>query len=228
MLTVARAFLKALGQFSDPALRRVVWIGLGGALGVFAALIAGIWFLLARSSLFETRWLETVADTLGGMAALGLAWLFFPAVVGILVCFLLEPVARAVEARHFPDLPPAPGLPVVAAVVTTAKFVAALVVLNLLALVFYLIPVINIFVFYALNGYLLGREYLELVALRRADPRRARALGKAHRGQLFLAGVVIAFLSTLPVVNLLAPVLATAALVHLFEGWRAEPEPARM
>ncbi len=47
---------------------------------------------------------------------------------------------------------------------------------------------------------------------------------KAHRGTLFLSGVVIAFLMTVPVVNLLAPVIATAAMVHLFEAWRPRHE----
>ncbi len=45
-------------------------------------------------------------------------------------------------------------------------------------------------------------------------------LRKAHRGQLFLTGLVIALLLTVPVVNFLAPVTATAVMVHLFETWR--------
>ena len=43
---------------------------------------------------------------------------------------------------------------------------------------------------------------------------------KAHRGRLFLAGIVIAFLFTVPGLNLVAPVIATAAMVHLFENFR--------
>ena len=160
-----------------------------------------------------------VRECLGGLAALGLTWLFFPAVVSTVVGSLLEGVARAVEARYYPHLPPARGISLATTVITTAKFLVALVVLNLLMLPLYLIPAINLFVFYVLNGYLLGREYFELVALRRSDSGRARALRKARRGPLFLAGVVIAFLLTVPGINLLAPVVATAAMVHLFEGW---------
>ena len=71
-----------------------------------------------------------------------------------------------------------------------------------------------------MNGYLLSREYFELVALRRIGPVEARALRKAHRGRLFVAGVIITLLLTVPGVNLLAPVVATAAMVHLFEDCR--------
>jgi CysZ protein len=56
--------------------------------------------------------------------------------------------------------------------------------------------------------------------VRRLDPDAARRLRLAHRGELFLAGVVMAFLLTLPLVNLLAPVVITAAMVHLINGWR--------
>ncbi len=66
---------------------------------------------------------------------------------------------------------------------------------------------------------------------RRIEPARpvnaeTRALRKAHRGQLFLAGLVIALLLTVPVVNLLAPVTATAVMVHLFELWRTRGQAA--
>ena len=99
-----------------------------------------------------------------------------------------------------------------------------LLVFLLLGPLFLLGPLIP-FVFYAVNGYLLGREYFELVAMRRLDPDAARRLRRAHRGELFVAGVVMAFLLTLPVVNLLAPVVITAAMVHLFEGWRKDLGP---
>jgi len=70
--------------------------------------------------------------------------------------------------------------------------------------------------FYALNGYLLGREYFELAASRRIDPVSARNLRKRHRILVYFAGVVIAFLFSIPFVNLIAPLLGAAWMVHLF------------
>ncbi len=124
------------------------------------------------------------------------------------------------EARHYADLPAAPGARLGAALGATAGFLAAMVVLNLVMLIFLLIPPLFPFVFYGVNGYLLGREFFELVALRRIGLEEVRHLRKAHRGRLFLAGIVIAFLFTEPGLNLVAPVIATAAMVHLFEDFR--------
>jgi len=131
-------------------------------------------------------------------------------------------VANAVEARHYPDLAAARGLAPAAAAKTALGFLAVVVVANMVLLVFLVVPPVFPFVFYIVNGYLVSREYFELVALRRLTPEAARALRKAHRGRLLGAGVVMTVLLTVPVVNLVAPVISTAAMVHLFEGWRRE------
>jgi uncharacterized protein involved in cysteine biosynthesis len=104
------------------------------------------------------------------------------------------------------------------AVINGLQYFAMLVLLNLLALPFYLIPMIGVVVFYLVNGYLIGREYYELVALRRIDARCAKRLRLAERGTVFGAGLITTVLFSLPVINLVAPIVAAAAMVHLFEA----------
>ena len=215
------AYLKAIGQLADPAIRRVAWLGVGVAGAVFVALWTAIGFVLANTAVFEHAWLEWIMDAVGGVAALVLAWLLFPGFVSAVVGVLLERVAVAVEARHYPHLAPASGISALAGVVSALRFLATVAVVNLGLVVFLLVPPVSPFVFYGANGYLLSREYFELVALRRTDRETARALRRAHRGTLFVTGVIAAFGLTVPVVNLVAPVVVTAAMVHLFEAWRA-------
>ena len=66
----------------------------------------------------------------------------------------------------------------------------------------------------------MGKEYFLLAALRRGNPAEAQILRRAFRGQLFLAGTVIAFMMTIPIVNFIAPVISVAAMVNLVEVWR--------
>jgi uncharacterized protein involved in cysteine biosynthesis len=216
------AFAKAVDQFSDSAIRRVLWISLGWTLAVFVALYGIVWYALGHTALFTNAWAEGVVDLLGAFAALGLTWLLFPAVSGSIIGLFLERVAVAVEARHYPGLPMARAGSLADGLVASLKLIAVMVVLNILALPLYLFPVINLLVFYGMNGYLLGREYFELAALRRMTGAEAGRLRKARKLRVFLSGVVIAFLLTLPVVNLLAPIIGTAAMVHLVEAWRPE------
>lgn len=217
------AFLKAFGQLADGTTRRLIWLSLGAAIAVFAALWLTIGTAIESTELFASGWLETIVDVLGWAATLVLTWFLFPAVFTVISSLFLERVAGATEARHYADLPEAPGARLGAALGATAGFLAAMVVLNLVMLIFLLIPPLFPFVFYGVNGYLLGREFFELVALRRIGLEEVRHLRKAHRGRLFLAGIVIAFLFTVPGLNLVAPVIATAAMVHLFENFRRMP-----
>lgn len=212
-------FIKGLGQLSDRRARRVVWIGFGVSLLVMAALWWSIVAVLSHTTMLSVGWLETVVDWLGFLAAPALTWFLFPAVVSATIGLFLEDIAAAVEARHYPHLAPVKGPALGNAVVMALKFLAILVVLNLLTLPFLLTPLFP-FVFYSVNGYLLGREYFELVASRRLSLDDVKHMRRRHRGALFVAGVGVAFLLTVPLVNLLMPVVATASMLHLFEKWR--------
>lgn len=215
------AFIKGIGQLSDPKARGVVWKALGLSVLTFAALWAGMWMLITETALFTMGWLETVSDVLGGAIVLVLTFLLFPAVVSSIIGVLLDEICDAVEARHYPGLGADRDIPIVETVISSLKFLGVMVVLNILLLPFLFLGPLFPFVFYAVNGYLLSREYFELVAHRRVGPREARTLRKAHQGTLFIAGVATAFLLTVPVLNLLAPIVAVAATVHLFQAWRA-------
>jgi CysZ protein len=59
--------------------------------------------------------------------------------------------------------------------------------------------------------------------LRHLDDEAARAMRRRYSRRIVLAGVVIAFLFTIPVVNLLTPLIAAAAMVHVFKRISARP-----
>ena len=207
------SLIKGIRQLSDPATRQVVWLSVGLAILTFLFLFACIETLLSETSFFQAGWLETFADVLGRLAAIVLAWLLFPAAISAVVGLYLERVAAAVEARHYPSLAPAPEQDFIVTLAASGKFLAIMVV-------FIFTGPLYAILFYAVNGYLISREFFELVALRRLRPEAARALRKSHQTPLFVTGAFFAFMMTMPVINLLTPVIATATMVHLFEDWR--------
>ncbi len=218
---VLEAFLKGIGQLSDKKTRRVVWASLLLTAAGFAALWIAIGYLIAETVLFELLWLETAVDIFGGLATLVMTWLLFPAITGGLIGLVLDRIAGHVEARHYPGLAAARGLGLGPALLVALRFMGVLIGFNLLLLPFLLFPPAFPFIFYAVNGYLLSREYFELVGLRRLAHDEVTQLRREHKIKLFFAGVIIAMMLTVPIVNLFAPVVATAAMVHLFERWRA-------
>jgi len=92
-------------------------------------------------------------------------------------------------------------------------------------LLFLLIPALYPIVWFLGNSYLLGREYFELVALRRMQPHDARELRRRRRFMVMAGGLGAIGLFAIPVVNLFAPVIVTMAMVHACEAWRRSVRP---
>jgi CysZ protein len=89
---------------------------------------------------------------------------------------------------------------------------------NLLALVLYgFVGPFAPLMFWAVNGWLLGREYFQMAATRRLGRDGARALYRAERGRVWRAGMLMAAPLSLPFVNLLIPVLGAATFTHLVQ-----------
>ena len=101
------SFVKAFAQVRDSATRRLVWIGCGIAFSAMVVVWLAVGFTLTQTSLFQTLWLDRTVDLLGGLAILLLSWFLFPGVVSAAIGLLGDRIAEAVEARHYPGLPPA-------------------------------------------------------------------------------------------------------------------------
>lgn len=89
-------------------------------------------------------------------------------------------------------------------------------VLNVISLPLLFVPVVNFIWFLALNGYLMGREYFSLAALRRMSWEEARVLRRKHRGAIFAIGL---FAAILPFV---APLFGASAMTRFLARQRAE------
>ena len=219
------SFFKALAQLGDPRFRRVLMLGVGLTLALLVAVYAGFlgllqWTLGAGAELpliGRVTWLD---DLLGWSSLLLMVilsvFLMIPVASAITSMFLDE-VASAVEDRHYPHLPAATKVPLWDAFRDTLNFLGVLIGANILALFAYgLIPPAAVFIFWALNGYLLGMEYFQLAAMRRLGRAGASALRRQHRGTIWLAGVLMTMPLSLPLINLLIPILGAATFTHIY------------
>ena len=219
-----RAVALALAQLFTGPILGVLGACVMLSAAVFVGLWAGIDWLLQHwlAGTWAADWLLSV---LGGVTTLVLAWLLFPLVASSFVGLFLERVATLVERRHYPSLPKAHGLSFAAGVGVSLRFLIVLLGANVLLLVLLLFPPVYAVAWFVVNGWLIGREYFELVAMRRLNATEADALRKRHRVECLVTGAALAALSTLPVVNLILPVLATAVMVHRYHAW--QPVEAR-
>jgi CysZ protein len=209
---------RSVAQITDPAFLGVLAVSLLCSAALFSGLHLGVLWAVHRALALH-GWVAWVADVLGSVGAwlLGL-WLFLPLAAGIATLFI-DRVARAVERRYYPMLPPAPGASLLAELVDGLALVWRILLLNLLALVLALVlPGIGLLLAWAIGAYAIGRGLFMTVALRRFDRRSAERLYAANRPAVLVQGGVMALAGYLPGFNLLIPVLGTAAMVHVLDA----------
>jgi len=92
---------------------------------------------------------------------------------------------------------------------------------NLLILPLSFVPVAQVFYlpfYFIVNDALLCREFFEFVALRRLSFAEVRKHRRKRHIKLFVSGIVIALLFSIHLVELIASVVTTDFMVHIFHG----------
>lgn len=218
-------FFRALGQLSDPRFRNVLLKGLGLTLGLLVAVTFGMTWLvgffvpdtLSLPFIGEISWVDGVAFWASFLLMIVLSVVLMVPVAAAFTGLFLDEVADAVEARHYPHLAPNPEQSILSAVRESLGFFGVIVGVNLIALVlFFFVGPLAPILFYVVNGYLLGREYFTMAAMRRMSRGDAHALRRRHNIQIWIAGTLMAVPLSVPLVNLLIPILGAASFTHMF------------
>lgn len=213
---------------SDPRFLRVVLRGVGGALGlliaIYLCLLAGIaWVVPGEITL---PWLGPIhglawaAGIAGGLAMLGLSVFLMVPVASAFSALFLDEVAEAVELAYYPG-PPGRALGLWAGLAEGAGLLGVMILVSALALALsFVLGPFGPVLFWGVNGWLLGREYFRMVALRHLPRDQVRALMRRHGGTIWLAGGLMAAPLSFPLVGLFVPVLGAATFTHLFQRVR--------
>mgnify|MGYP000101974962 CR=1 FL=1 len=228
---ILRAVFDALGQLSDPRFRRVFFTGVALSLALLIGATLGVVWLMnwlvgdtvTIPFIGEVRWLDDVVGWGSALLLMVLSVFLMVPVASAITSMFLDTVAQAVEDLHYPHLPPATPVPFSDAVRDTVNFLGVLLGANLVALIFYVIfaPAAPL-IFWALNGFLLGREYFTLAAIRRVGRAQAKVLRRRHMITIWLAGTLMAVPLSVPLLNLVIPILGAATFTHLYH--RLQPQ----
>lgn len=224
---ILNAFFLALGQIGDPKFRKVLFLGIGLTFALLVASYAGLlWMINALVGedatlpvLGEVRWLDDLLSVSSFLFMMVLSVFLMVPVASAITSMFLDEVAQAVEDKHYPHLPPVDPVPFWDGLRDTINFLGVLVGANVLALILYaMFTPLAPFIFWALNGFLLGREYFTLAAMRRLGRQGARELRSRHAGTIWLAGTLMAVPLSVPLVNLLIPILGAATFTHIYHA----------
>ena len=211
------AAIQAFRELFTPPFRAVLFKCVGLTIGLLVLLIVLLEGLFNYSVAWPD-WIETAVSWIGGLGLVIGSIFLIPPVTSLMAGLYLDDIAGEVERTRYPADPPGKEMPVHAAIGVGLRFFIAVLVVNLIALLLLLVPGVNLIAFYAGNGYLLGREYFEMVAMRHVPADEARRLRKANMGYVLLCGLIVAGLASVPIANLLTPLFATAFMVHIYKS----------
>jgi uncharacterized protein involved in cysteine biosynthesis len=222
------AAIKALSQMLSPPFRRVLLKSIGLALILIVLIGIGLnrlfsWMATAGATWAEATagghtlwqilaWVLSIAATLGIVTG---AIFLMPAVTAFVGSFFVDEIADEVEREHYPDEPPGATLPLWLALIEGIQTAVLAVVVYVFATPFLFLAGVGLIIMFLANAYLLSREYFLLAAMRFRPRDEAKAMRRAHRGQIFLSGLLIALFVSIPVVNLATPLFAMAMMVHM-------------
>ena len=215
---MTRAARLALADIFSPPFRGVLLKSVGLTIAFLAVLWLILTNLLAHALTLPYEWLDTGLTVLGAVAlVIALGFLVAPATAMVAGLFL-DDIAEVVERTHYPGDAPGRALPLPRSILTALRALLMVLLVNAVAFPLVLVVGFGFLIFLAANAYLLGREYFELAALRFHDRATVHAMRAHHAPKIFMAGLAIAALVAVPIVNLLAPLFATALMVHLHKG----------
>lgn len=222
-------FLRAIGQLPDRRFLMVFLKSVGLTILLLMAMAAGFGWLASLIPTDLGEWWLVGQVTLPSMgfsvlavgAVIAVSPILMIPVSAVFIGFFLEDVAAAVEAKHYRGLPPAREIGLGEGITGAIGFLGIVVLVNLVALIPYLILLVIFapaawLLIAAVNGYLLGREYFQLVAERHMPRKEAAALRARHSGRTWLAGFLMALPLIIPIMNLVIPVLGVATITHQF------------
>lgn len=208
-----RFFFKTIAQIGDRPFRSAVYQGSLVSIAILVALGVGLAGMAVLASVFS----QIVGIDWGTREYVGLvAALFIPA-AALAIGFFVDPVASAVEEKHYPKAPRPDPRPIWTDLGIAARYASLALVVNLILLPLYWFapPILAI-----INGFLLGREYFDLSARRRHTRSETRRLRKSVITESWIAGALLAVLTSVPGLNLLAPVFGIALMTHVYH-WSA-------
>jgi len=160
-----------------------------------------------------------------GTGAAGIiAWMLFPGIMPVIVNFFDNRISTLIEGHEYPATEYMYKSEFLPEFFHDLRFTIKAIILNIIVLPLYLLPLFNLFVFFGLNGYLLGREFFVMAARRHMAAAQAEALRDKYSRLITITGALLTLLATIPLVNLFAPFWGVAVMVHLYHQLAEAPK----
>ena len=218
------SFLKTFRQVNDPKILRALGLAtVFTLLAIFLAVTVGVVLMDNLLDFFSNTlqswfgkgesWFRGFAQFLGGSLILMISYFFFAGIHGAFIGIFIDDILDSVHRKHYPDLPWQKPPTMMQSLIFSGRILVMTIVFNLLAspllILGWFIPPIGLSLQIVLNGYLLGKEYGQLVEFR--IPKNQ---SESNAPKYFANGMIASCIWIVPILNLLAPILLAGSVLH--------------
>jgi CysZ protein len=216
---------RALGMIFEPAFLGVVLKSFLLTLLLFGLMFAGVLYGLQHLPPLPWHWLNLAIAWIGSFLVLLALVVFGAPVAGLFASLFLNGVAKRIEAKYYSGDTKGAGASFLAYLFVGLRLAAEVILVTLALLpADVTLPIVGLPATLVADGWLLGRQFFELAALRHVSRAEADSMRKRHATGILGAGIVIALVSMIPVANFFAPLFGTAFMVHVFQYYRRQEQ----
>lgn len=233
---IGTAINRTWQQLLHPKFRSVFFISVTAAFITLVGIVYGLSLYWPETVSIGWDWVDEFGDYISqagfwSVVTIG-SYFLFPGIVTMVMGLLVDQIATAVEQEYYPNRIGTRKVAITDVIISAGKLTLIMLVVNLLALVPYLILFVmsagtgSLLLFIAINGFLLGREYYEMVAMRHMDRKMMNRFRAEYGSKIFVVGALMAGLFAVPFLNLLAPIIGAAVMTHIFHHLIAQRRTA--
>lgn len=217
-------FLKTFRQINDPKiLKALVVATLLTLLSIVLAVTLGVAVLDNILDIFSNTlqswfgkgegWFRGIAQFMGGTLVLIISYFFFTGIHGAFVGIFIDDILDSIQQKHYPTIPWEKAPSFLTSLSFSLRLLILTVLLNLIAspllILGWFIPPVGLTLQILLNGYLLGKEYGQLVEFRISPSASLKPTPK-----YFSNGIIASSIWIIPILNLVAPILLIGSVLH--------------
>ena len=220
---IVHAALTALKQIFSRGFRSLMWRCLGLTIVLLILAKFGLtflidWWIQQLSLATEHSWLATTLSFIASFGLLFFSFYLLPSISMLVSSFFVDELAEKIERLNYAEEPVGVPMSLGRSLKEGLRFGLLTLGINLAALLLFLLPGVNVLVFFIANALLLGREYFALAAGRFKDSLSVRTMRRDHSMTVTLCGLVLAGFVMVPLLNLFTPLFATAMMVHVHKA----------
>ena len=214
---IIKAYILSLIQIFDTRIFKIIFLSI--FLSIFCcSLISFLIFFLIESILNNINFpLSIFFSSISGFIFLIIClWVIFPPLLIFINSLFSGKIIKIIESNNYKNINYNYSNTFVKELKFQLSFIIIFVLINLALIPFLIFPPIYFIFYWIINGYLIGKEFSGSVLIKYINYNDIKKFNNKNRLNVYLFGIILAIIFSIPILNLFGPIIGTASMVHMY------------